>query len=281
MPPDFARGTRVLASHVLSRIALRFYCLFVCSLIQAAMNYESSSEAPMQPYQYSTPLRSHVSESFAYFSGSSHYATPHNLHQTTTERTCTCPWSCKARTPAATYAYPSYGLTNMANRTPSGQKRDQQTSNKENDEPVAKPSDSPLRKKARTDASNPAQAATKLTDKDKFEKILAYISSLNWTFSACFYYAFRSHKDDGTAIERSHSHATTIHRFLPGSSRYKPCHLIDAWIRSPDGRLERDSEDMFSITKPFMEIHLVRPCLTSFAAQLVEKKLLQEANSRN
>ena len=191
------------------------------------MNYENSSEAPRQPYQYSTPLRSHVSEPFAHFSGSSHQPTP--------VRTCTCPCSCKARTPAATYAYPPYGLTNMASRTPSGQKRDQQTSNKENCEPVTKPSDTPLRKRARTDTSTPAEAATKLTDKDKFEKILAYISLLNWTFSACFYYAFRSHKDDGTAIERSHSHATTIHRFLTGLSKYKPCHLIDACICSPDG----------------------------------------------
>jgi len=121
----------VVSSHVHSHVALRFYCLFVCSVIQAAMNYENSSEAPRQPDQSLTPLHSHVSESFTPFSGSSHYAI-HNLHQTTLARTCTCPCSCRVRTPAATYAYPSYGLTNMVSRTPSGRKRDQQTSNKNN-----------------------------------------------------------------------------------------------------------------------------------------------------
>ena len=71
--------TCVVSSHVLSHVGLRFYCLFVCSLIQAAMNYKNSSEAPRKPYQYSTPFRLHLSESFAHFSGSSHYAAPHNL----------------------------------------------------------------------------------------------------------------------------------------------------------------------------------------------------------
>ena len=40
---------------------------------------------------------------------------------------------------AATYTYPLYELTNMASCTPTVQKRDEQTLDKENYEPVVKP----------------------------------------------------------------------------------------------------------------------------------------------
>jgi hypothetical protein len=121
----------MVSSHALSCVAQKFCCLFVYPLIQAAMKYENSSEAPEQLYQYLTPLCSLVSESFTHFSGSSHYATPHNLYQTMPERTCTCPCSHQVRTLMPTYAYPSsYGPTNIASHTPSSWKSDQQASNK-------------------------------------------------------------------------------------------------------------------------------------------------------
>ena len=147
------------------------------------MNYENSSEAPGQPYQYLTPLCSLVSESFTHFSGSSHYATPHNLHQTTPERTRTCPCSRKIRTLTATYAYPSYGLANMASRTPCGRKSDQQASNKEIYEPVTKPSDPPLQRRCVLMPVPQPKQLPSLLIKDKFEKYFAYINLLNLAFS--------------------------------------------------------------------------------------------------
>ena len=59
--------------------------------------------------------------------------------------------------------------------------------------------------------------------------------------------------------------------------KYSPADIINSWIHTKDGRLDRDSELMFSITTPFTEIKSVWPCLTSFAAQIIKRRLVKEA----
>lgn len=55
--------------------------------------------------------------------------------------------------------------------------------------------------------------------------------------------------------------------------------IIENWLKHPYGRLHRDSELMYSTTVPYSTIKPVRPALTSFAAQLVESKLVKEAEA--
>jgi len=66
---------------------------------------------------------------------------------------------------------------------------------------------------------------------------------------------------------------------LSGVTHYSPCDIIKAWLHSPDGRLDRESDLMYSTTTPYAEIKSVRPCLTSFGAQIVQEELVREAKS--
>jgi hypothetical protein len=91
------------------------------------------------------------------------------------------------------------------------------------------------------------------------------------------YYTFRNKDSKGKAVIRDHSQASTVQKFLSGQTRYNPAHIIAFWFNHRDGHLEKQSDLMYSTTVPYTEIKPVRPCLTSFAVQIVERQLVQEA----
>jgi len=121
------------------------------------------------------------------------------------------------------------------------------------------------------------------TKKLKIEQKLAVVfnaidKDAHWTFSEFMYYAFRVKNLDGTRLRRTKQHATIISRFLAGRDKYCVSQILASWMQTPDGR-PRSSEDlknMYSPSTPFLDIGPARPTITSFAVQLVEKKLIQE-----
>jgi hypothetical protein len=79
-------------------------------------------------------------------------------------------------------------------------------------------------------------------------------------------------------IRRSHWHATAASRFLRGENTYHVADILECWLRSPDGRprSNEDHKQMLSPSIPFTDIRPARPAITSFAVQVVEKRLLYE-----
>ncbi|KIM36098.1 hypothetical protein M413DRAFT_428012 [Hebeloma cylindrosporum] len=69
-----------------------------------------------------------------------------------------------------------------------------------------------------------------------------------------------------------------MQHFFNGRGEKYPALILANWLRHPYGRHDRDSDLNFSTvdSSPYTEIRPVRPALTSFAAQIVEQKLVQE-----
>jgi hypothetical protein len=117
------------------------------------------------------------------------------------------------------------------------------------------------------------------TVQQKLETVFEAILKSNWTLSEFLYHAFCTLDESGNKIHRTTRHTSYVNHFLRGSGKFTPAQIIDMWFRAPDGRIARDSTDselMFSTTTPYIEIKPARAALTAFAAQTVEKKLLQE-----
>ena len=95
------------------------------------------------------------------------------------------------------------------------------------------------------------------------------------------FFIFR-HKDaDGKDISRTHSHAAAVQKFLTGKTDYAPADILAPWFHSPDGRLDEtdNSTLVYSVTIPYKNIKPVRACLTSFAVQTIEERLVREATN--
>lgn len=139
-----------------------------------------------------------------------------------------------------------------------------------------------------TEATPPSPSAGTSTRKpprshvEKLDAILVCILEQGWTlgmFLVCLFVLLDKH---GQPIMRSRRHAMMVSSFLAGRTTHTPAHILDAWMKSPDGRIDRDSPDrhlLYSTTVPFTEIAPVRGALTSFASQLVAKELVREAQS--
>jgi hypothetical protein len=56
--------------------------------------------------------------------------------------------------------------------------------------------------------------------------------------------------------------------------------VLDAWFQGPDGSISKDSEAadlMYSTTVPFLDIKPVRAALSSFAVQVIQQRVVKEA----
>ncbi|EPQ59181.1 hypothetical protein GLOTRDRAFT_24745, partial [Gloeophyllum trabeum ATCC 11539] len=101
-----------------------------------------------------------------------------------------------------------------------------------------------------------------------------------WTLGDFMHYAFAVNLTDnkGRKITRSVSHARFISNFLAGRNTYLPTQILEAWYNSPFGAPETSTEHlMYSVSMPPTSIKPARPGISAFAAQLVEKKLIREA----
>ena len=119
--------------------------------------------------------------------------------------------------------------------------------------------------------------AERRSTNEKLQNLFQTIDDAGWSMSDFLYYTFRNKDSKGKAVNRDHSHASTVQKFLSGQTRYNPAHIIAFWFNHRDGRLEKQSDLMYLTTVPYTEIKPVRPCLTSFAVQIVERRLVQEA----
>ena len=125
----------------------------------------------------------------------------------------------------------------------------------------------------------PRLYAKRRSIKQKLEDIFDEINDANWGISDFLYYAFRNKDSEGNDVHRDQSHGNIVQGFLAGHTRYTPAYIINFWFCHQDGRLDQNSALMYSTTVPYTEIKPVRPCLTSFAVQIVERRLVQEAGN--
>lgn len=119
-------------------------------------------------------------------------------------------------------------------------------------------------------------------DQTKLTNILATIMEQGWAFSDFMYHVFRLKDENGNPCSRTQQHANMVNPFLAGRTTHRPAHIIDYWMSNKDGRIPRDSPDsnlLYSTTTPYVDIRPVRAALTSFAVQIIAKKLSREAES--
>jgi hypothetical protein len=110
---------------------------------------------------------------------------------------------------------------------------------------------------------------------------------LKWTYNELLYYttmgkgpgAIKDKTGKSTNTKVVQRNAAFIQHFMNGNGKYGPSQILDNWLKHPYGAHEHDSQLMHSISEPYLNIKPVRPALTSFAAQLVKKKLVKEAES--
>ena len=117
-----------------------------------------------------------------------------------------------------------------------------------------------------------------LSLKAKISIVLSAIkNNANWSFSDFLFHVFLDRDGEGKLINREHSHANIVQAFLSGRTSHTPGEILEIWWHHKDGRLDRDSDLMYSTSTPFSEIKPVRPALTSFAIQKVKEKVVREA----
>ena len=115
------------------------------------------------------------------------------------------------------------------------------------------------------------------SDDDKLDSIFSLLTQYRWSIGHLLYHIFRVRSKDETV---SQQRIQSISRFLTGECTYGPGIILDAWFRSPYGAVKAGSKEealMFNTETPYMEIKSVRPAMSSFAAQLVQKQLGKEA----
>ncbi|KAJ3002595.1 hypothetical protein NUW54_g5764 [Trametes sanguinea] len=93
-----------------------------------------------------------------------------------------------------------------------------------------------------------------------------------WKFSDFLWHAFQY----GRETHRDHSHAGAIEKFLKGRANYTPANIIELWLKHPDGCIT-STEPLYALTPAYTEIRPVRQALTAFAAQMVQQRVIEEA----
>ncbi|KAJ7587890.1 hypothetical protein C8J56DRAFT_717932, partial [Mycena floridula] len=103
-----------------------------------------------------------------------------------------------------------------------------------------------------------------LTEDEKLTKIFSAIHDLNWSLGDFLFHAFCWQEALGKLVSRSHSVATTVQKCLSGNSTHYLAEIIEGWISCKDGRVDKfkddNGTDMYSTTKPYMEIRPIRQC---------------------
>ncbi|KII90822.1 hypothetical protein PLICRDRAFT_123648 [Plicaturopsis crispa FD-325 SS-3] len=132
-----------------------------------------------------------------------------------------------------------------------------------------------------------------LSPAEKLDAFFHLLAEFKWSLGELLYHTFDSTKANGKVDEETaqpaaaavaptattiRSRAAHIQHFCNGRGGYGAADILRLWLRHPSGRNGRTSELMYSTTIPYTDIPQIRPALTSFAAQQVKKKLIEEAD---
>ena len=110
---------------------------------------------------------------------------------------------------------------------------------------------------------------------DKLDKISDFFKTLGWNTNEFLHHLFAP---KSRTTSRSRRHGIIVEKFLSGGGNCSVAELLESWWTTADGS-GYDSGNMYSVTTPYTQIGPVRSALSSFAAQIVEDQLLQEAET--
>jgi hypothetical protein len=130
----------------------------------------------------------------------------------------------------------------------------------------------------------PVESASKRswsTIAEKIGTILDLLKRYKWSIGDLLYYLFVM-KDltTGRDLPVSRTHTQMVSKFLGGETRVPISAILDAWHTSAYGRPPLDNDErkmMFSTDMDYHNIRHARPVITSFAAQKVRNKMVDEA----
>ena len=127
-----------------------------------------------------------------------------------------------------------------------------------------------------TEFDEPDPKRTKIIDSElpvseKLNKVFDLFETLGWRTDVFLHHFFVKDKRS----PRSHRHAVFHERVLNGKGEFLIAELLEAWWATTDQ--DDDSDTMYSVTTPYTGMRGLRSALSSFAAQIIEVRLLQEA----
>ncbi|KAK7015588.1 hypothetical protein R3P38DRAFT_3276425 [Favolaschia claudopus] len=119
----------------------------------------------------------------------------------------------------------------------------------------------------------PKRTKPALTLEQKLDKLFDFLKNeLDWTLGETLHHIF-FHIDDN---HRSRRHGIIVESYLAGKGLYTVSGILDAWLKSPDGR-GHTHLPLFDTNTAYLDIRPVRQALTGFAAQICAEQLEQEA----
>jgi hypothetical protein len=107
----------------------------------------------------------------------------------------------------------------------------------------------------------------------KLDKVFDYLKTLEWTTEDFLKHLFAPKTHTST---RSQRHGLIMEQFLSGRDHYTVSKLLESMWITFDGA-GHHSADMYSVAIPYLEMRPVRAAISLFAAQIVETRLLEEA----
>lgn len=115
------------------------------------------------------------------------------------------------------------------------------------------------------------------TTVEKLDRVFDLLQSMSWTIGELLHHLFvwTDPRKDGP--KRSSRHGLIVKKYLSGTTKYGVSEVLDHWFTSPDGKESEESAKMWSTDVPFTDIKPVRSALSSFAAQVVKTRLVDEA----
>jgi hypothetical protein len=230
------------------------------------MDASQDSDALKRYPLYASPYLRRSNPVFNQAQSSSSFISPQSYSQSR-PRTCSCPCNCTSIIQLAQSRIQTSTPVKKATTSSVRKRGLDEDSNKENQSPGQ--ASSPPKKRKYT---------KRRTTDDKIRDIFQEIHGADWALSDFLYFVFRHKDTNGKAIKHDQGHGIAVQRFLTGSCLYTPAHIIDSWFHSPYGS-DEDTSLMFSTMIPYTEISRVRSCLTSFAVQIVERRLVREATN--
>ncbi|KAL0956773.1 hypothetical protein HGRIS_002893 [Hohenbuehelia grisea] len=117
------------------------------------------------------------------------------------------------------------------------------------------------RSKRRKSSLSNTQNFRILTIAEKLDCVFDLLDSLDWTLGALMHFLFAWRSADSNKGSYSQRHGCFVQRYLSGTTTHGVAEILDAWYTSP------------------LEIRSARSAVSSFAAQLVQGYLLDEAKN--